>query len=586
MNIFAPPPWFSTLLLLLLCYSSAPPLQAWRAWSKKLCHADRWLLLLCPVFLLLFTVSVMTVTLPLPAPPVIDVDRRSSRALSSAGGFRSRPAGVMEPPPATDVLQSIAHIHNIRKESEFKVSVASIHKTNVKREQEENEHRSKATAGVIQHRAAHHHRPRLPQFIVNNTRPKQRIIISEAVKLAAQTYVHREVSRSTEALIPAGRREQRLTHRNADAQLRGRQTGAELAVGKHGRAAKHSGKSIKTSKEQRAVKKTSRYLRKHNNTVQRKKNPRASDYRSRCQSRFTELDFPDDDRRRVRVRPRDVQPPVTWLSEDDVQKMELLAGGEVVSKARVPAHGQVLQVALEPPVHGKSPLDTHDERCHRGRCSLVKRTDDWFEVFAFHLDRVLGLNRSLPAVLRTFHSEVLPYRYIGGSPRPVLWWDPDIQHLTDRDNDQNSVPLSWVQYQNLLRLRCGDEADLRSAPCVGVQHSEWGRLALFDFLLQVRKADPSRLVFIDNAGRPQQTTDNLNFRLVEGIDEFPEEAVAMLQSGCLESRLLRSLYTDRELWESRGGVSGLRPLVRTVEQRGKILLRHIRDRKLQPQRDL
>lgn len=39
------------------------------------------------------------------------------------------------------------------------------------------------------------------------------------------------------------------------------------------------------------------------------------------------------------------------------------------------------------------------------------------------------------------------------------------------------------------------------------------------FCVQVRKADPSRLVFIDNAGRPQQTSDNLNFRVVEGIDE-------------------------------------------------------------------
>lgn len=38
--------------------------------------------------------------------------------------------------------------------------------------------------------------------------------------------------------------------------------------------------------------------------------------------------------------------------------------------------------------------------------------------------------------------------------------------------------------------------------------------------VQVKKADPSRLVFIDNAGRPQQSSDNLNFRLVEGIDEW------------------------------------------------------------------
>ncbi|KAA8592005.1 hypothetical protein FQN60_017379 [Etheostoma spectabile] len=102
----------------------------------------------------------------------------------------------------------------------------------------------------------------------------------------------------------------------------------------------------------------------------------------------------------------------------------------------------------------------------------------------------------------------------------------------------------------------------------------------------VRKADPSRLVFIDNAGRPQQSTNNLNFLLVEGIDEFPERAVSVLQSGCLHSLLLRSLYTDREFWDSRGGASGLRPLIHTVERRGQILLQHIRDRKLQLNRDL
>lgn len=130
--------------------------------------------------------------------------------------------------------------------------------------------------------------------------------------------------------------------------------------------------------------------------------------------------------------------------------------------------------------------ESHSEHCQRGLCSLIKRTDDWFEVFAFHLDRILGLNRSLPTVLRTFHSEILPYRFIRGVPRPVVWWDPDIQHLSDGNNDQNSIPLSWVQYQKLLQAHCGSDTDLRAPPCVGVRHSEWGRLALFDFLLQVR----------------------------------------------------------------------------------------------------
>lgn len=137
--------------------------------------------------------------------------------------------------------------------------------------------------------------------------------------------------------------------------------------------------------------------------------------------------------------------------------------------------------------------EPHSERCQKGHCSLIKRTDDWFEVFAFHLDRVLGLNRSLPTVLRTFQSEILPYRYISGTPRPVVWWDPDIQHLANKDNDQNSVLLSWVQYQKLLQAQCGRETDLGSEPCVGIHHSEWGKLALFDFMLQVNDFFPLML---------------------------------------------------------------------------------------------
>ncbi|XP_026084711.1 protein FAM198A-like isoform X1 [Carassius auratus] len=317
-----------------------------------------------------------------------------------------------------------------------------------------------------------------------------------------------------------------------------------------------------------------------------------------------------------------------WLSEDDIKKMALLSRGTVLSKARLPGHGQVLQVRF-----GEKKdifVPTGDNRitgCETGSCALIKRPNDWFEVFAFHLDRVLGLNRSLPAVLRTFHSEILPYKYTNGSPRPVIWWDPSIQHLSDAENDQNSFSLTWTQYQTLLQSRCGTRVPLNFTSCVGVHHSEWGRLALFDFLLQVndrldrsccgfkpdpselcvenllhvkcgnpkdlnlvhilvQKTEPSRLVFIDNAGRPHQPQDNLNFRLLEGIDEFPERAVSVLQSGCLERMLLRSLSVDREFWVSRGKASGLKSIIRHVEQRAKALLQYIQKKKLRLSRDL
>lgn len=174
-----------------------------------------------------------------------------------------------------------------------------------------------------------------------------------------------------------------------------------------------------------------------------------------------------------------------WLSDDDVQKMKLLSRGVVISKSRLSGHGQVLQVGLNG-TNGIFAGTEHTKHCQTGGCALIKRPGDWFEVFAFHLDRVLGLNRSLPVVLRTFHCEILPYKYTNGTPRPVVWWDPNIQHLSDADNDQNSLSLTWPQYQTALQSRCGSQVPLNFTNCVGVHHSEWGRLALFDFLLQVR----------------------------------------------------------------------------------------------------
>ncbi|XP_066045973.1 Golgi-associated kinase 1A [Chamaea fasciata] len=311
-----------------------------------------------------------------------------------------------------------------------------------------------------------------------------------------------------------------------------------------------------------------------------------------------------------------------WLSADDLQKMWLLSRGQVVSKTRVPAHGQVMRVGLRAVGDAKGDVSqaSPEDDCQDGRCGLIKRPGDLYEVLAFHLDRVLGLNRSLPAVARRFSSRLLPYSYTDGAPRPIIWWAPDLQHLEDANNDQNSCALGWLQYQEMLRPR-RPMLVARDAPCSSIPHSEWSRLALFDFLLQVhdrldryccgfqpdpsepcveemlhekcrnpaelvlvhilvRRSAPSRLVFIDNAGRPQHPEEKLNFRLLQGIDSFPAAAVATLQTGRLQNLLLESLRLDRELWESQGGTEGLRPLLRTIDRRAQILLRHIQQHNL------
>ncbi|XP_030185433.1 Golgi-associated kinase 1A isoform X1 [Lynx canadensis] len=307
-----------------------------------------------------------------------------------------------------------------------------------------------------------------------------------------------------------------------------------------------------------------------------------------------------------------------WLTEHDVQMLRLLAQGEVVGKARVPGHGQVLQVGFSNAGASRDMSSGLSHLCSQGLCGLIKRPGDLLEVLAFHVDRVLGLHRSLPAVARNFRSSLLPYRYTDGSTRPVIWWAPDVQHLGDPDDDQNSLSLGWLQYQALLARGCSWPSQ---APCLGLHHAEWARLALFDFLLQVhdrldryccgfepepsdpcveeglrekcqnpgelrlvhilvRSSDPSHLVYIDNAGNLQHPEDKLNFRLLEGIDGFPESVVKVLASGCLQNMLLKSLQMDPVFWQSQGGRLGLTQVLQTLERRGQVLLEHIRKHNL------
>lgn len=452
------------------------------------------MLLLYPGFLLFLVVSVMMLMLPLPRPP-FEVDQRWSRSLSSTGRFRSRSRAVEPLQPAAQLPRQASNAW--RSASKQPIVPGNGRKRAAARHNSVhgNKHKSKRTGGANRHP---NRRPSLPAFTGSNKRPKQRFKTQ-----SVQIHVERsspDPKLQVNTAAPdgqAGKQEDGRTNRRS------------------GKLARQPGKSGAVGKQQLAVEKPRRDLKKRLNpsedSATARKNPSLHAGRKpsalpdtglkggdgeACAS-ITERHFPATDRRRVRVSP--ALRPLPWLSEDDLHKMVLLAGGEVLSKAKLPAHGQVLQVALAPSPgdgvlqkgsslqyeHGDGQAEPHGQRCQRGFCSLVKRTDDWFEVFAFHLDRVLGLNRSLPAVLRTFRSQILPYRYISGVPRPVFWWDPDIQHLAMRDNDQNSVPLSWVQYQKLLQSRCGIHAGLWAAPCVGIHHSEWGRLALFDFLLQV-----------------------------------------------------------------------------------------------------
>lgn len=350
-------------------------------------------------------IAVMTITLPLPL-PAADIAWRSSRALSSTGEFRSR-HGIAAPHPVAGFQQPPTHIYSrsfrgsTRKEtSKHSVPLkpfgdaAGDDKNGIKERSHADvhthKHKSKGIASKRKELAgasqpASHH----PDFTVNNTQPKHRIKPSNhrsVAEQAAQTYSHLEkrdsrgghVHASADTIVSergaadrrAAKSGLRRTNRNADTHIHGSRTSAKLAahrqaLEKHKQPRKHSLKSGIVGKKQQAVKKAPGYFKKRHNLSEdpsdAKGIPGLFDHRkplskpetavmkdgsSSCES-FREHDFLDSDRRRIRA---DLH-RVPWLSRDDIQRMELLAEGEVVSKARMPGHGQVLQVALDPPAH-------------------------------------------------------------------------------------------------------------------------------------------------------------------------------------------------------------------------------------------
>ncbi|XP_035506101.1 Golgi-associated kinase 1B [Scophthalmus maximus] len=306
-----------------------------------------------------------------------------------------------------------------------------------------------------------------------------------------------------------------------------------------------------------------------------------------------------------------------WFSARDVSAMRFLADAKVLRIREVP-RGDSAPLLLFEGDTGPSPSPPADRRGHAersdvcaGRCGVISSPVDTAEVFAFHLDRVLGLNRTSPAVSRTF-------RFLhDGRPCPVVSWDASL-YPGGLAAGRAAVRLTWGGYQRSLRQRCWHR-NIRPKPdsgCSTIHHYEWSKLALFDFLLQIhnrldrsccgfrprredvcadlghradcgdpdriqlaniihRGHDPRHLVFANNKGFFDRNEDNLDFRLLEGITELPEQAVSVLRSRRLRERLLQSLFLDQTYWESQGGRPGIDKLIDVVERRARALLTYI-----------
>ncbi|MEE6461154.1 hypothetical protein FKM82_001209 [Ascaphus truei] len=305
----------------------------------------------------------------------------------------------------------------------------------------------------------------------------------------------------------------------------------------------------------------------------------------------------------------DSAPP--WFSTEDIRAMRFLADCGIDRIKQVPAgHGDLILFESDQNPSKKKPFSPAPTSACQGKCGLIKRPLDMSEVFAFHLDRILGLNRTLPSVSRKFEFVQ------GGLPCPVILWDSSLS-LED-NNTGSSAKLKWGTYQQILKQKCwlNGKPPKAELGCTDIHHNEWSKMSLFDFLLQVytrldrhccgfkprredscvqqglnlkcddpgsidlthiiqRKHDPRHLVFIDNKGFFDRSEDNLDFKLLDGIIEFPESAVSVLKSHRLREKLLQSFFLDKVYWESQRGRQGIEKLIDVIERRAKILLTYI-----------
>ncbi|XP_054453613.1 Golgi-associated kinase 1B [Anoplopoma fimbria] len=302
-----------------------------------------------------------------------------------------------------------------------------------------------------------------------------------------------------------------------------------------------------------------------------------------------------------------------WLSPQDVKDMRFLADAKVLRMKEVSRGDSPSLLVFEAETSVSRSKLRHAERSSvcGGQCGVISSPVDTTEVFAFHLDRVLGLNRTLPAVSRKFSF------LHDGQPCPVVSWDASL-YPEGRAAGWSTVKMTWGEYQSSLKQRCWHKniSPKPDSGCSTVHHYEWSKLALFDFLLQIhnrldqsccgfrprqedvcvelghktecgdqnhiqltniihRGHDPRHLVFTNNKGFFDRNEDNLDFRLLEGIKEFPEQAVLVLKNKRLREKLLQSLFLDQTYWESQGGRQGIDKLIDVIERRAGVLLTYI-----------
>ncbi|XP_032892058.1 Golgi-associated kinase 1A-like [Amblyraja radiata] len=261
----------------------------------------------------------------------------------------------------------------------------------------------------------------------------------------------------------------------------------------------------------------------------------------------------------------DSSKPLTWFSQRDRELVKFLAGG-IVLKAGYHTRGEeTVRVLLS--INNSLAVESSGEQCRAGACGLVKELSDLWEVSAFHLDRILGLNISQPVVARRLRSHLLPQQYVDGSAKPMVLWEPWTPILQGTVPQQDAFHMA--QFPSVFR-KCREGG---SEVCVRDNSPELQKMKLLNYFFQ----DVEIILASFNKGKEKHTVT------FGDLDWIPPRTLKIISSQCLSEMLLRSLYEDQEYWQSKGTVSLLK-LVDRISKRAQVLLQHFTDKHMQHRR--